>query len=227
MFRPTSRDTAMTKQMTLAALFLFAACLTGCDNPADSTYTTDATDAKEETKVESPADAVTLELNGENTTVQWTGSKPTGSKHDGGFKTLSGTATVADEELLAMEATIQIASMWSDNDKLTKHLLNADFFESQTYPESKFVSTEIREATAEEKAGETADATHWVTGNFTLKGTTKSITFPATIKADGEAYQLDAEFDINRGQFGMDYGLADAAIRDEVVVRLKIDLPRS
>lgn len=217
----------MMKQSNLAVLFLLAVCLGGCDNPADSTYSADATDAKEETTTETPADAVVLDLNGENTTVEWTGSKPTGSSHDGGFKTLSGTATLADDTLVSMQATIDILSMWSDNDKLTKHLLNNDFFASETYPESKFVSTEVREATGEEKTGPAAEATHWVTGNFTLRGETKSISFPATIEADDKAYRLTAEFDINRGQFGMDYGLADAAIRDEVVIRLKIELPKS
>ena len=217
----------MTKQPTLAALILFAVFLSGCDNPADDTYSADATDAKEVTPAETPEDALVLTLDGDNTTVEWTGSKPTGSSHDGGFKTLSGSATIADESLISMEATIQIASMWSDNDRLTAHLLNEDFFESETYPESRFVSTGIREATDAERTGPAADATHWVTGNFTLRGVTKSIEFPVAIEADDAAYQLNAEFDINRGQFGMNYGLADAAIRDEVVIRLKIELPRS
>ncbi len=217
----------MMKLPTIAALTLSAVLLAACDNPADSTFSADAEDAKEVKPVEPPADAVTVELNGENTTIEWTGSKPTGSSHDGGFKALAGSATVADEKVIAMEATIEIASMWSDNDKLTEHLLNNDFFDSEVYPESRFVSTEVREATADEKTGPAADATHWVTGNFTLRGVTKSIAFPATIEAGETAYAFSAEFDINRGQFGMDYGLADAAIRDEVVIRLKIDLPRS
>jgi len=218
----------MTKTTpTLAVLILLAVCLGGCDNPADSTYSTEASDAKEPAPEQTPADAQTLELNGENTTVEWTGSKPTGAKHDGGFETLSGTATIAGEKLVSMEATIDIKSMWSDNEKLTKHLLNPDFFESETYPESRFVSTQVREATEAERTGEASEATHWVTGNLTIKGVTKSITFPATIEADEEAYRLDAAFDITRSQFEMDYGLADAAIRDEVVVRLKIELPRS
>ena len=217
----------MTKPTTLAALILLTACLTACDNPADSTFTTEATEAKEVTPTQTPEDALTIDLTGENTTIEWTGSKPTGAKHDGGFKALTGTATIAEEALVSMEATIDIKSMWSDNDKLTAHLLNDDFFSSETYPESKFISTAIREATDAERTGPAADATHWVTGNFTLRGVTKSIEFPATINVEEAAYQFNAEFDINRGQFGMDYGLADAAIRDEVVIRLKIDLPRS
>lgn len=217
----------MMKQTSFAALILSAAMLSACDNPADATFTTDATDAKEVTPVETPAEAQTLALDGENTTIEWTGSKPTGSKHDGGFKTLAGTATVTEDALLSMEATIEIPSMWSDNDKLTAHLLNGDFFDVETYPQSSFVSTEIRAATEAERAETSADVTHWVTGNFTLRGVTKSISFPATVKAEESAYLFNAEFDIDRSQFGMDYGLANAAIRDEVVIRLKIELPRS
>jgi len=216
----------MTKQPTLAAVFLLALCLGACDNPADSTYSTDAEEAKKETPAEKPANAETLELNGENTTVEWTGSKP-GGEHKGGFKDLSGTVTVADDKLIAVQATIDIKSMWSDNDDLTAHLLNPDFFESETYSESRFVSTEIREATAEEKTGPAEKATHFVTGNFTLRGVTKSISFPVTIETDEDAYRLTAEFDIDRSQFGMDHGLANKAIRDRVVIRLKIELPRS
>ncbi|MEM9345768.1 MAG: YceI family protein [Planctomycetota bacterium] len=216
----------MTRPLPIAALALTAACFAGCDNPADSTFTTEATDAKEVTETQAPDDALTLELTGENTTVGWTGSKPTGSAHDGGFKTLAGTAIIADDALLSIEATIEIASMWSDNDKLTAHLLNDDFFASETYPESKFVSTSIREATDDDRTEEAADATHFITGNLTLLDETKSIEFPVTVTADGSAYKMAAEFDINRGQFGMDYGLADAAIRDEVVIRLAFDLPK-
>ncbi|MEM1354932.1 MAG: YceI family protein [Planctomycetota bacterium] len=217
----------MTKQFSVAVLTFLSVCLLACDNPADSTYSTQAAAPKKETPKQAPQDAKTIELSGDNTTLEWTGSKPTGSSHDGGFKTLAGSATMTDEALISMEATIQISSMWSDNDRLTKHLLNNDFFESETYPESRFVSTEIREAAEAERTGPAADATHWVTGNFTLKGVTKSIGFPATVEADDTAYRFNAVFNIDRSQFGMDYGVADAAIRDEVVIRLKIELPRS
>ncbi|MEO0477328.1 MAG: YceI family protein [Planctomycetota bacterium] len=216
----------MQRTLTIAPLVLATTLLGACDNPADSTFSTEATDAKEVTPADIPENAVTIELTGDNTTVEWTGSKPTGSSHDGGFKTLDGTAIVVDDALTSIEATIEIGSMWSDNNDLTTHLLNEDFFDSTAFPESKFVSTEIREATDADKTEEAAEATHFITGNFTLRGVTKSIAFPVTVSADDTAYKLDAEFDINRGQFGMDYGLADAAIRDEVVIRLKFDLAK-
>ena len=207
--------------------FITAAALTACDNPADSTFTTEATEAKEIVEPVATQETVTLALTGENTTVEWTGSKPTGSKHDGGFKTITGSASLAEGKLTAMDAKIDITSMWSDNDGLTKHLLNPDFFESETYPESRFVTSEIRAVKSEDVTEPVTAATHMVTGNFTLRGVTKSITFPAVIAVSEAAISLDSTFDINRGQFGMNYGLADAAIRDEVIIRLKLDIPRS
>ncbi|MFZ0062527.1 MAG: YceI family protein [Pyrinomonadaceae bacterium] len=40
--------------------------------------------------------------------------------------------------------------------------------------------------------------THTVTGNLTMHGVTKSITFPATITGDPDAVRVDSTFSINR-----------------------------
>ncbi len=201
--------------------------LTACDNPADSTYTTTATQAQPEPELTEEQIGQTLALTGDNTTVGWTGSKPGGS-HDGGFNTLTGELTLnpAGDTIAALQATIDIDSMHSDNDGLTSHLLNPDFFDAETHPESSFVATDIRAATASDATGEVQGATHMITGNFTLTGETRSITFPAVVEISDAAVTLDTTFDINRSQFGMDYGLADAAIRDEVIIRLNLNLQR-
>ncbi|MCU0753414.1 MAG: YceI family protein [Akkermansiaceae bacterium] len=62
-----------------------------------------------------------------------------------------------------------------------------------------------------------------VSGNLTLNGTSKNITFPASAEvSDGKA-KIHAKFDINRKDFGIVYaGKADDLIRDEVVVELKL-----
>lgn len=225
--RPHKTNTAPL----IAVFCLFAVTLTACDNPADETFTTTASEAKEvaETATDTAQDAsqaTTIALTGDNTTVEWTGSKPVGSKHDGGFKTIEGQATLLGDQLTQLQATIDITSMWSDADKLTAHLLNADFFDSDKHPSSQFITTDIRATTASDHTEPVKDATHIVTGNFTLRGVTKSITFPAAVSVDASAATLETEFNINRGQFGMSYGLADAAIRDEVVIRLKLNLKR-
>lgn len=62
-----------------------------------------------------------------------------------------------------------------------------------------------------------------VTGNLTLHGETKSITFPADIQISDDQVKVAAEFFIKRFDFGIQYpGRANDLIRDEVVIRLDI-----
>jgi polyisoprenoid-binding protein YceI len=71
------------------------------------------------------------------------------------------------------------------------------------------------------KAGD--DGSYTVSGNFTLRGVTKNISFPATVTESSDAVAIKAEFDIKRSDFGIKYeGKADDLIRDEVVIRLDL-----
>jgi polyisoprenoid-binding protein YceI len=153
-----------------------------------------------------------LTLTGENTKIEFTGTKKDG-KHDGGFKKLTGTATVPAGKITdaKIEVTIETDSLYSDNAGLTTHLKNADFFDVKTNPTAKFVSTAI---TAEKEG-------YKVTGDMTLNGKTKSISFPATITAVGGNFTLAAEFKIDRTQFGMNYG--KGKVDDEVALKVKVD----
>jgi polyisoprenoid-binding protein YceI len=136
-------------------------------------------------------------LNGKNTTIQFVGTKP-GGKHDGGFKELTGTAKIEgkDAATLKLDVEIDASSMYSDNAKLTQHLKSPDFFGVKENPKAKFVSTKI------EKSGDG----YKVTGDLTLCGQTKSLSFPAQIKADGGSLTLTSKFTIDRTQWGMTYG---------------------
>lgn len=152
--------------------------------------------------------AADVTLTGENTKIEFTGKKPDG-KHDGGFKTLTGawTAPGGDVTKGAIEVTIQADSLWSDNDGLTKHLKNQDFFDVKTHKTAKFKSTKI------EKDG----SKYKITGDLTLLGKTKSISFPAEIKGN----TLSSAFTIDRTDFGMTYG--KGKIEDKVALRVKVD----
>jgi polyisoprenoid-binding protein YceI len=159
-----------------------------------------------------PVNAVDFPLTGDNTKIEFTGKKADG-KHDGGFKKLTGTATVPEGKIenAKIEVTIETDSIWSDNPGLTTHLKNADFFDVKTNPTAKFVTTKI--AAEGDKYN--------VTGDLTLNGKTKSITFPAKITATGGAFNLNAAFKIDRTQFGMAYG--KGKIEDEVELKVNVD----
>jgi polyisoprenoid-binding protein YceI len=161
--------------------------------------------------------AQTYGITPQNSKVEWIGSKVTGS-HNGSFEKFNGEIHYANNDVAQshVQITIDTSSVKADDPKLTEHLKSPDFFDVVKFPEAKFESTTI-------KAGGEKGATHTVTGNLTMHGVTKSITFPATISVLGDAATVEANFALNRKDFGINYaGAADNLIRDEVVMTLRI-----
>lgn len=150
----------------------------------------------------------TYKLNGENTKIEFTGTKPEG-KHDGGFKNVTGTATVSGSTM-TINVNIDCESLYSDDPKLTNHLKGDDFFGVKTNPKSTFKSTKI----------EKKDSIYVVEGDLTLCGKTQRISFPAEIQT-GDTFVLKAMFKINRKDFGMTYG--DGKIDDAVTIRVNTE----
>ena len=150
----------------------------------------------------------------EESTIGFTGSKVTGS-HEGGFKSFTGSFSLENEQLVGEnnQIVIHMDSLWSDNDRLTGHLKSPDFFEVETYPESSFKLGDLLKGPDE--------TSYTLTGDFTLHGVTRRITFPANITQEGDNIRLKSEFVIMRKDYGIVYpGRANDLIRDEVVIRL-------
>ena len=188
---------------------------TACNDPA-----ADTTKARtgEAAKVASPAAAQgqRYQITPQNSKVEFVGSKVTG-KHNGSFGDFSGQVDyTGNPETSRVNITIKTDSLTTDTPDLTKHLKTADFFDVAKYPEATFVSTAI-------KPGGENGATHTVTGNLTLHGTTKAVTFPATINVTPDAATVESSFSLNRKDFGINYaGAADNLIRDDVVLTLHV-----
>jgi polyisoprenoid-binding protein YceI len=163
----------------------------------------------------------TLTITPENSKVEFIASKVTRS-HNGGFKQFSGRIDLLNSDPLQSVVSISIdaGSVVTDEPDLTKHLQTPDFFDVAKYPKATFVSTKIEPGTAN-------GATHSVTGNFDLHGMKKSISFPATIRVGPTSVSVNAEFAINRKDFNLNYpGKADDLIRDGVLIKLALNVPR-
>jgi polyisoprenoid-binding protein YceI len=195
----------------LSGLIFFTACN---DPAADTTKAT----VGEAAKVASPAPAQGQKylITPQNSKIEFVGSKVTG-KHNGSFGDFSGQVDyTGNPETSRVNITMKTDSLTTDTPDLTKHLKTADFFDVAKYPEATFVSTAI-------KPGGENGATHTVTGNLTLHGATKAITFPATINVTPEAATVESSFSINRKDFGINYaGARDNLIRDDVVLTLHV-----
>jgi polyisoprenoid-binding protein YceI len=188
---------------------------TACNDPASKTSKATTGEA---TQVASPATARGQKyvINPQNSKIEFVGSKVTGQE-SGSFGDFSGQIDYAGSpENSHVNITIKADSIMTDKPDLTKHLKTADFFDVAKFPEASFVSTAI-------KAGGENGASHTVTGNLTMHGVTKSITFPATINVTPDAATVESSFSINRKDFGINYaGAGDNLIRDNVVLTLHV-----
>ena len=204
------------------AVAIASLAATGCEDPAKgkarATTSEAVTSATSLSATAVPSQgAVKYAFDQSASKVSWVGSKVTG-KHDGGFSAFKGTVDVVDGSPEKSKVDVDIASdsLTSDSEKLTGHLKSPDFFDTKTHPKATFVSTEI-------KKGGDKGATHTITGNLTIKGITKSVTFPATVQLGGDTANVDAEFAINRRDFSLNYaGMPNDLIRDDVLIKLSI-----
>jgi polyisoprenoid-binding protein YceI len=167
-----------------------------------------------------PADAVSYAFSADGSQIEFVGAKVTG-KHGGSFGAFTGSVAVSGTSTEKSQVSVEIdmASMVSDNPKLTEHLKSADLFDVAKFPKSRFISSSV---TPGGQGG-----THTVTGNLELHGVTKAITFPITLASTPDAVSVDADFGINRQEFGVKYpGMPDDLIKDEIRLKLKIQAKR-
>ena len=211
----------MRKCLTIAIMF-FAAVTYGCANPAANKPKATVANAAPESDSAKPANAETLVISPENSKVEFVAAKVTRS-HNGSFKQFTGAIDLVKNNIEASRVTIDIQtnSVLTDEPDLTKHLQTPDFFDVAKYPKATFTSTRI-------EANNAGGATHSVTGDFELHGVKKSIQFPATITVAPDSVSVNAEFAINRKDFGIVFqNKADDLIRDGVVIKLTLKVPRA
>jgi polyisoprenoid-binding protein YceI len=202
--------------LSLAIIALMASCQSA---PEGETATT----ADTQTAAAATGAAYNVDLG--TSKVSFVGTKPVGT-HSGDFKLSSGTINVENGNITSGKFDIDIKSMVStDKDtaytgKLMGHLLSADFFEAEKFPGAKFEITKCEALT------EDSNATHTISGNLTLKDSTKNVTFPAKVTITDADMAATAEFNIDRTQWGLFYGndksLGDKFIYPEVKISLNI-----
>ncbi|MBX2964945.1 MAG: YceI family protein [Cyclobacteriaceae bacterium] len=197
-----------------AGLIVLASCKVG--NPEGEKATT--TDSVEAT---AQAEGTELTVSPEASKIDWTGRKVTGT-HYGDVTIKSGSLWVKDGKItggnfVADLTTINTLDMEGEyKGKLDGHLKSEDFFDVENHPEATFEITNVSDAAEEGKIT--------VSGNLTMRGVTKNITFDATVSEISEtSVSASADFNIAREDWGVSYpGQADDLISKEF--NLKINL---
>ncbi len=150
-----------------------------------------------------------LKLDAEKSKIEFVGSKSDG-KHTGGFKKFDVTAKADLENPAKSELKIvmETESLYSDDNNLTNHLKNPDFFNVRKFPKITFESTKV------EPINETEAKIH---GKLTMLDKTVEVVVPAKVEHEDKTMKLNVDFKIDRTKWGMTYG--EGKINKEVDIK--------
>ncbi|GAA4511006.1 MULTISPECIES: YceI family protein [Sphingobacterium] len=178
-------------------------------------------DTKDSVVVENQVSGDAFTVDTAQSSVVWTGTKVTGS-HTGTVAIKSGNVIVENGVIKGGKFVLDMNTISSTDlegewkEKLDGHLKADDFFAVETYPEASFEITEV-------KAGATPSDLV-VSGNLTIKGITKNITFDAKAEeVTDNTVKYSADFNIAREDWGVTYeGKKDDLISKEINFKVNV-----
>lgn len=175
-----------------------------------------------------------MPLDTATSSLKWTGSKITKDSHWGTVALKEGSVTFTKDIPTAGSFVIDMTSIKCDdltdakmNGRLVGHLKSDDFFSVDKHPTATF---KITKATA----GKNGEVT--ITGDLTIKGITKPITFPATVKNEGGVYAASGKLKFNRTDWDVKYNsgkffdpkkLGDKLINDDIEIEINLRTAKS
>ncbi len=138
--------------------------------------------------------------------INWSGTAVSHG-HNGTIGMKDGELTVKDGNISSGAFTIDMNTIKcidvvdaEKNGQLIGHLTSPDFFDTKTFGEGKFELVSVAALT-----NDSAGNTHTITGNLTLKGQSKSISFPAKVSISTEEITATGNVIINRLDWGINY----------------------
>jgi polyisoprenoid-binding protein YceI len=146
------------------------------------------------------------------------------SKVRGRFTDYDATITVAPNVLDSkVEATVQLASLETKDDKRDGHLKSEDFFHVDEHPTMTFRSTGIKEKGDD----------FLLEGDLTIRGVTKPVTFDLEFNGveatpwGGQSAGFTAETEVNRKDWGLNWNVAlesgGVLVSEKVKITLEIE----
>lgn len=149
----------------------------------------------------------------------------------GQFTGVSGTLTYdpANPAASSVEATIDANSIKTGEEQRDTHLKSADFFDAAKYPTLSFKSTSVKR---------TGDDAAEVTGDLTIHGVTRSVTFkvegptpPGKDPWGNTRIGVSAVTKINRKDFGLTWNAAletgGILVGEEITINLDVQFVKA
>ena len=192
---------------------------------------TETSDVKQTSETSELAASYNVDV--EQSKINWIGSKPAG-QHDGIVSLSKGNLKVNDGQLVGGDVVIDMTTIevqdleGQDKKDLENHLMGYSngkedhFFNATKYPEAKFEITGM----------EMVEDQAMLSGNLTVKETSKNITFPVQVsmnEADNSMVMTSGDITLDRTEWGIKFmsksfieNLGDNFVDDQM--KLSFDL---
>jgi len=170
-------------------------------------------------------DIVTWNLDGAHSEVTFSVTHLTISTVTGKFHDFAADIQMDPNDISTLQtsATVQVASVDTENERRDDHLRSADFFDAETHPEMRFASTGVSDVNSTQFT---------LNGDLTIKGTTRPVSFDAEMRGPVVGPQgnpraaFTATTTISRQDFGLTWNrLTEAGgviVGDEVTITLNV-----
>ena len=217
----------MKKSITIiTVLITLAFYMTSCNTKKGESAAT--SEAEEAAKATEGSHTYTADI--ERSKLRWLGTKVTG-QHDGtiNFKeghidieegrVVSGTFVFDMNSIVVLDLTDEVL-----NNKLVNHLKHNDFFAVDSFPHSTF------EITAAEYLETPSNGNNYtISGNMTIRGVSKNISFPALVEINDNIIMAKGKVTLDRTEWNVKYGsgkffkgLGDQMINDNFEIGIEL-----
>lgn len=199
----------MFRKIIFLSVVIIGVMMSSCSSTGNQAETK----AAEKVEVVDVSNATTLNVVTEGSFVNWRAA------HLGGVQPRFGKIFIKNADFKVSNGAVvnasivmDIASLTVENfpagaeeiGKLKGHLLSPDLFNIEKFPTAKFELTNLEKTTGTYNSK--------VTGNLTILGVTKSITFNANVVAEDTKVAIRSEdFSIDRTKWGLTYNVEGTA----------------
>ena len=162
----------------------------------------------------STAQQISGNWNAEPTTINWQGKAAVGGyAPEGTLQMDNGSLIISENTLQSLELTIDMTSLSQENQQLSKHLKEEDFFHTSVYPTATFILSEV---TALD------DSRVELTGTMTIKGIERDETIAAAVETNDDQIIITFRHRMDRTHYNVVYNspsvfkrIKENAIADE------------
>ncbi len=169
--------------------------------------------------------AETLKIDASHSSIMFAAKHFGASWNYGRFNDFEGTIVYDEANPAASKVDVKIAakSLDTNHERRDKHLRSPDFFNAAQFPEITFKSTKVEMDGGKMK----------VSGELSLLGKTQAVV--VFLEKSGEGKGMDGgklvgfhgEATFKRSDFGMNYGVEQGALSDEVKIIISVETTKA